>query len=200
MVRGKQTTPEEAEAELRAAGYEPEEPYPGKVMTRWKVRCAECKYPYSVKLNNVRSTKQQRCTHKRLTPERAVEQLRESGYEPLEAYPGEVLLDWSVRCIECKEPRTRSMVKLRKTRCRCLERKRRAEHAEVELRAAGYEPLVDYPGNGRDPWRSRCVACGQERKPNMETIRAGVLCKHETPEQRRSLRASDVREPLDESR
>jgi hypothetical protein len=27
---------------MRAAGYEPEEPYPGKVNTQWTVRCVEC--------------------------------------------------------------------------------------------------------------------------------------------------------------
>jgi hypothetical protein len=168
-------TAEEAEADLRAAGYEPLEPYPMSVVAAWKVRCSTCEYEWTLNLNRVRMG--QRCVHERLTPERAEERLRAVGFEPLETYPGRSDASWQVRCLACKKPRQTRLSNLARTvGCPCVEKR---EKAEAELRAAGYEPLDPYPGMHRKPWRSRCTTCGAERRPSIDSIRQGKRCKHE---------------------
>jgi hypothetical protein len=48
--------------------------------------------------------------------------------------------------------------------------------AGARMRAAGGEPLEPYPGSSR-PWRVRCVTCGQEVTPRLDTItRGGTPC------------------------
>jgi hypothetical protein len=41
--------------------------------------------------------------------------------------------------------------------------------AETEMRAAGYEPLVPYPGRSNDAWPCRCIKCGHEGRPRLST-------------------------------
>jgi hypothetical protein len=168
-------TAEEAEADLRAAGYEPLEPYPMKVVSLWKVRCSTCGYAWTLNLNKVRMG--QRCIHERVTPERAEELLRALGFESLETYPGRLDVAWQVRCVECKKPRRTRLANLKdRGACACVEKRSKAE---AELRAAGYEPLDPYPGMHRKPWRSRCATCRAERRPSIDSIRQGKRCKHE---------------------
>ena len=175
MVRGPQVTAEEAVADLRAAGYEPLEPYPGRVVRPWKVRCSTCNYGWTLNLNRVRMG--QKCTHPRLTAKHANELLRSLGFEPLEEYPGRRDYAWLVRCISCKEVRRTRLANLKnRGPCSCVVKRKQAE---AELRAAGYEPLDPYPGMTRKPWRSRCAECGSERRPSIDSIRQGKRCKHE---------------------
>jgi hypothetical protein len=177
MVVGPQVTAEEAEADLRAAGYEPLEPYPMRVVRPWKVRCSTCEYEWTLNLNKVRMG--QKCAHDRVTAKDAENRLHALGFEPLEAYPGRLDLPWSVRCIACKKPRRDRLANFqrRSSSCQCVEKR---GQAEKELRAAGYEPLDPFPGMVRKPWRSRCVECGAERRPSIDTIRRGGRCKHDT--------------------
>lgn len=166
---------EEAEADLRAAGYEPLETYPLSVTGSWKVRCSTCAYEWTLNLNRVRMG--QRCVHERLTPERAEEVLRTLGFESLEEYPGRVDVKWHVRCVSCKKPRATRLSNIKERgACPCVARR---EQAEADLRAAGYEPLEPFPGRFRSPWRSRCVECRAERRPSIDSIRQGKRCKHE---------------------
>jgi hypothetical protein len=169
-------TVEEAERRLREAGYEALEPYPGVVTKPWRLRCVECKYPWTKTLNHADRT---RCNHRRRTPERAVSDLRAAGFEALEAYPGKSTVHWRMRCAACKRPVRRTMSSALVHPCVCVTKR---EKAERELRAAGYEPLVPFPGDTRKPWPSRCIECGQRRRPNLTTLRQGKRCKHVTPE------------------
>ncbi|RZU36017.1 hypothetical protein EV284_3500 [Streptomyces sp. BK022] len=175
MVVGPQITAEEAEADLRAAGYEPLEPYPMHVRELWKVRCSTCGYEWTLNLNKVRTG--QRCNHVRTTPKAAVEELLALGFEPLEEYPGRRDTPWLMRCVECKKPRRVRLANVKgRGPCSCVEKRKQAE---AELRAAGYEPLDPFPGMVRKPWRSRCVECGSERRPSIDTLRQGRgRCKH----------------------
>jgi hypothetical protein len=169
------TAPEVAVAEVRAAGYEPLEPYPGRTVDPWNALCPECGCRWALTLQRIRSG--HRCQHTRYTQDAARKRLAAQGYEPAEPYPGDNQQRWRVRCVRCKR-RTRCapMVVLRRAvPCPCAEH---ASQAEADIRAAGYIPLAPYPGNTRDPWSARCTTCGVERMPNVDTIRSGKRCKH----------------------
>ena len=45
------------------------------------------------------------------------------------------------------------------------------EVATKYMKAAQLEPLVPYPGNGKLPWKSRCLQCGLIVKPSLSSVR-----------------------------
>ena len=49
--------------------------------------------------------------------------------------------------------------------------------AAADMRAAGLEPLEDYPGASK-PWRLRCLKCGKEVTPLFSNVRNGSGCKY----------------------
>lgn len=55
------TTPEQALAEMRAAGYEPKGPYPGTVNGRWESTCTRCQGTRRPCLADIRQGR--RCAH-----------------------------------------------------------------------------------------------------------------------------------------
>lgn len=170
----------QAAEELHEAGYEPLEEYPGRVLDSWKIRCCTCGNRYSGSINRLRSG--WRCAHRSgvagnrsTTGEAAAEELKEAGFEPLAPFPGISKL-WAMRCLTCRNECRPSLFLVRGGKaCRYCER---ARQSEQELREAGYEPLEPYPGDGHKPWRSRCMTCGQVRRPNLVTIRSGRRCLH----------------------
>ncbi|MFC4328367.1 hypothetical protein ACFPC0_11065 [Streptomyces andamanensis] len=93
-----------AAEELKQWGYEPIDPYPGKAMEAWKVRCTTCLQQRTVRLAQLRS-RNLPCTHFRvakLTHEEAAEEVRAAGYEPMEPYPGRTAQMWTLKCLTCK--------------------------------------------------------------------------------------------------
>lgn len=154
---------------MRAAGYEPLDPYPGS-SAPWRCLCLNCGRERTPWLKTVR--KGSRCPCHRRPPEaEAAEVLRGAGYEPLERYPGS-RVPWRCRCLCCGEERAVLYGEARKgVRCPC---QRRGAAAAV-MRAAGYEPLVPYPGSGA-PWLCRCITCDQERSPWYASVRRGARC------------------------
>jgi hypothetical protein len=144
-LRRSSLTDQEARAEALAAGYEPLEPYPGRICLAWKTRCTTCGAPRRMYLNWVRNNSR-RCHHLGTPLFTGPKKKPKPVSKP--ARPG---------------------------------RRIRPEQAEKELREAGYEPLVPYPNNSKTPWLARCTTCGQERTPNMDTIRAKRRCKHLPP-------------------
>lgn len=55
-----------------------------------------------------------------------------------------------------------------------------AHVAAQRMRAAGAEPLEDYPGNNRTPWKCRCTQCGRTITPTLvNATRPGrMACRH----------------------
>ncbi|MDX6254090.1 MAG: hypothetical protein QOJ11_424 [Frankiales bacterium] len=49
--------------------------------------------------------------------------------------------------------------------------------AAAELRAAGLEPLVPYPGWANTAWPARCLRCGKESRPRLNGVRRGGGCR-----------------------
>ncbi|MFD4830103.1 hypothetical protein ACFWPV_09650 [Streptomyces uncialis] len=114
-----QETARTAESRVRAAGWEPAEPFPGSLVAGWSLKCPECG-------NTVRraSTPSQvrPCTHRATAPpaepdpawhawrERYesgetvgedTEWLRRAGWEPAGAFPARAADPVPVRCIRC---------------------------------------------------------------------------------------------------
>lgn len=107
-------TPEQAAAELRRLGYEPEEPYPGRARTPWRVRCLVCGQPRRVALSDARHRKP--CRHqepREIDPAGTVEEMKAAGYEPLTPYPGLARGSWVCACMECGRLRSVSLSAVR---------------------------------------------------------------------------------------
>lgn len=172
------THPEDAAAELRAAGYEPLTAYPGYADVPWSMRCTTCGTVRQTRLGSVR--RGQRCAHARgLTHEEAVAELRAAGYEPQEWYPGGADLAWVSYCATCLATRRPTLSSIRQgKRCGHNPQAIGKDVAEAELRGAGYEPLWPYPGTVSEPWRARCQTCGGVRHPSVAGLRKGFRCKH----------------------
>lgn len=95
-------------------GFEPTEPYPGRVDKPWRLRCTTCGRIRPIYLRNLRSG--HRCAHTRghLTTEEAAEEFLVAGYELLGAYSGRVDRPHPARCLICGAVRHPSLNKIRK--------------------------------------------------------------------------------------
>lgn len=86
---------------MRAAGFEPLAPYPGRATDPWPCRCS-CGNDVMTRLSFVRSgtTGCKKCprTGSRTDPSSAAAEVREAGFEPLETYPGKTTDRWRCRC------------------------------------------------------------------------------------------------------
>lgn len=189
---GKRIDPDEAVANIRAAGLEPLEPYPGKITARWRCRCLSCGDEFATRLNNVRHSGGGcgRCGLKRGGRKRRIkaddvsEEMRAAGLEPVEPYPGLVSSPWKCRCFRCGDdcaPRL-SAVRLG-VGCRSCARKTVADklrtpedEAVAAMVAHGYQPLESYPGTTSKRWRCRCVTCGHEDTLTLGRVRSGKRC------------------------
>ena len=95
--------PEVAAAEVRAAGFNPLEPYPGRVRDRWRIRCHACGADLHVRLTDLRTGHGCRACSvqsRRTTPEEAAAVTAAAGLEPLEPFPGKPDR-WWCRCLTC---------------------------------------------------------------------------------------------------
>ncbi len=118
---------------------------------------------------------------RRFDPMEAERIMFRAGVRPLTPFPG-VHKPWLSLHEACgaEIAPLLSNVRRRGTACRqcgawkrgAARRARHAEAATSAMLAAGFEPLVAYPGSGK-PWLSRHMACGQQRKPTLSAIRSG---------------------------
>lgn len=167
----------QAEALMRAAGYEPLEPY-DSASAPWHCRHVACGEEVRVKASSVRQGYdpclrcraegyRQRAAARRTNSDEAVALMLAHGFEPLEPYLGSSV-GWRCRCSACGKESTPaySGVKGRGHRCgHCagsapLDPKTCAD----EMRGHGFEPLESYPGSDkrwlcRCPTATRCI-CG----------------------------------------
>lgn len=115
----------------------------------------------------------------RLSPGAAVAFMRSHGFEPDEPYPGGVDKPWLCICQRCKEFSRKTVTNVRAGKgCKfCKSAVIDATAAVEEMRAAGLEPLVPYPGSNT-AWRCRCLICGfAEAAPTLSSVRKGVRCR-----------------------
>jgi recombinational DNA repair protein (RecF pathway) len=98
----KQRGPEAAAvADLRAAGFDPLETFPG-VMNPWLCRCLTCGKTVPKSLNDIRSgtTGCKWCLRLAVDPVAAAAVMQAAGLEPLVTYPGNGT-PWECRCLRC---------------------------------------------------------------------------------------------------
>ncbi len=173
--------PAVAAAEMRAAGLEPLADYPG-TGTPWRCRCEKCGNEVSPMLSSIRNGSGCKicAPNAPVDPAAAAAEMRAAGLEPLEDYPG-ARSPWRCRCEKCGNEVSPILSNIRRGRGGC---KICAPNAPVdpavavaEMRAAGLEPLEDYPGTGI-PWRCRCEKCGNEVSPVLSSIRNGSGCRY----------------------
>jgi hypothetical protein len=115
-----------AVSDMRGAGAEPLEPYPGAAKP-WRVRCLICGQEGRPTLNNVKDKGTGPCrrcgaaesARVRMTPEaEAIADMRAAGAEPLEPYPGSSK-PWLVRCLSCGNENTPQLASIRQGRGPC---------------------------------------------------------------------------------
>ncbi len=172
--------PDEAVLVMRAAGYEPLEPYVNSGH-QWKCRCLTCGKETTPSYGEARvGSRCKYCAKKAVSPEDAVEVMRLGGFEALEPYPGS-MNPWMCRHIECGEiisPRYAHVQQGRRACQRCS-KKYQAELLSLDpneaaqfMRLSGLEPLEPYPGSGA-AWRCLHVECGREVATRYASIQQG---------------------------
>lgn len=176
-----------AAEEMRAAGFEPMEDYPGAEKP-WRCLHEPCGQELTPSLNTVRAngTACRDCSARAAgrtvwTAETATVAFRERGLEPLEPWPGSSTKPWRARHVECGRIVTPRLGNVAAGQGPCRECGQEAAHAAMRLDhdhaaalflAAGLEPLEPYPGVDA-PWRSRHLRCGGETSPTYSNVKAG---------------------------
>jgi hypothetical protein len=180
---------ERAEEEMRAAGFEPLEPYPQSVDLHWLCRCIVCGRPSPKRLVSIR-TSAAGCRYcapnAPVQPAAADADIRAAGFEPLEPYPGNTRTPWRCLCTTCGTQTAPRLEFVRRgsgcpicaTARRTANSRLPSEAAFASARAVGFEPLEPYPGSNKLPWRCRCITCHRESAPRLTSIRQGSGCRH----------------------
>lgn len=211
--RQAQRVPENvAVAEMRAAGVEPLETYPG-AMRPWKVRCLTCGKEAAPTLASVRQ-RQSACRHcasRRMVEERiaategkSLRLMRKAGFEPVGEYQG-TTRPWKSKCVTCgkvSSPRPKDVKN--EHGCRYCARNARwdTRKAASVARKAHREYLEPFEGASK-PIRMRCTRCENEltQTPGSLLTSSGYCdrCKPTarfTPEQAVELMRAAGMEPL----
>ena len=174
---------EEAATVMRAAGLEPLDSYPGGNKRPWRCRCMTCDREVTPSYNTVQGGGGgcAWCAGIKVDPDAAAAFMVAAGVQPLEAYPG-ANSRWRCRCLRCAREIRPSYGSVRSGHHGCTWCARGSvvpREAAEAMRAAGLEPLEDYPGLTKR-WRCRCLKCGSEVAPRYDTVvlRAQGGCLH----------------------
>ncbi|MGY1583252.1 hypothetical protein [Streptomyces sp. MN13] len=188
--RSAPVTAEQAVAEMRAAGMEPQTPWENIGLdSKWPAVCMRCGTLGAPRLGSIRRGqggcmkcgRQQANASMRHDEQLAIAAMRTAGLEPLEPYPG-TALPWKCRCSRCGSivsPRLGSLTGATRPSCRrCANRataegqRHDAAEAEERMRGLGLVPQEAYRGV-KYPWRCRCEGCGGVTSPTYGSILAG---------------------------
>lgn len=168
-------------AVMIAAGLEPLTSYPG-ARRKWRCRCSRCGALVEPQYQSVAKGQGGciTCGHersaqaRRIDGNKAADEMRSAGFEPLEAYPG-TSKRWHCRCMVCGGevwPRRERVVRA-PGGCRlCAGQYLSPEDAVALMLAAGATPLDPYK-NALTPWRCRCETCGRQVSPIYNNVRRG---------------------------
>ena len=176
----KRRVPEQDAIEvMRAAGYEPQEPYLNS-QTKWRCVHLKCGREVSVPYHQIQGGKGGclHCAGKYVDPIAAIEVMRNVGYEPLEPYVNSSH-KWKSRCLVCDRTTTPTYDEARVgSRCKyCAKKAVTPEDAAALMRNGGFEPLEPYPGSMK-PWMCRHLQCDGIRFPYYAQVQQGKrACK-----------------------
>lgn len=167
---------------MRAAGWEPLEPYPGS-HERWLCRCLDCGSEGMPYMHGVSKTKGCRvCSGRKIiTEESARATMLASAWRPLTPFPGP-REPWPCECINCGH---KSSLQYETTHsghsgCRmCSARsngaKRRARFEPTAVRVMlnmQLRPLEPFPGSHK-PWLCLCLRCNSLTSPPYGSVAQG---------------------------
>lgn len=110
-----------AEAEMRTAGFEPLEPYPGAGV-RWRCRhtlCGGTVFPRLVKIRSGVGGCLACVGRAPVDPSVAEAEMRAIGMEPLQPFPGRVRDPWQCRCVRCGHIGTPNLNNIRRGQGGC---------------------------------------------------------------------------------
>jgi hypothetical protein len=181
-IVSKPIAPADAKALFLANDLKPLEPFKN-TMTAWKSECLRCHNIVSPKYNKVRIRGHQcaYCAGKVTTQEEAFSVVRKIGHMPLEPYKN-ALSPWKMKCGGCGKTISPKYNSLQQGKWSCgycghsragfIRRELSSPKAILQMRAAGSEPLVDYPGSHM-PWKCMCLSCGTVSKPRLSGVLAG---------------------------
>lgn len=160
---------------MRTAGLEPLEPFTASHHP-WRCLCLRCGKEVTPRYASISSGEQGGCTYcagHRVDAEDAVERMRSRGLEPLEPFPG-TKQPWLCRCVSCGKkvaPSENSGSGCRYCKADAVD----PEDAVAAMTAAGFRPLIVYPGSG--PWPCECMKCGKHSTPSYTTVKTrGSKC------------------------
>jgi hypothetical protein len=178
--------PEHAASDMRAAGVEPHGAYISAI-TPWPSTCLTCEREVSPTYRWVMSSGRgckycstaKRAAERRKDPELAARFMEAHGFTPLVEYLG-AAEKWRCRCNECERESTPTYSGVQQGHgCVLCARDRTAARIRLDpagptaaMRAAGLEPIVDYPGAGV-AWLCECMTCGNEVSPRYNSIKQG---------------------------
>ena len=168
----------EAERVMLDAGFMPLVDYPGS-NNPWPCRCLTCGREVSPTLYWTRKGGGCKyCAGNAVDPAEARLLMLERGLEPLVEYPGRHN-PWLCRCGACGREVSPTFGSVRGgSGCRfCARRAVHPDTASQEMRAAGWDPTIEYPGRNSAPWSATCVRCGVTGAPTYAAVkRGGGVC------------------------
>jgi len=179
---------------MRAAGYEPSEPYPGTHVP-WKSRCMKCDSVIAPRLSGIKSG-QGGCPKcgvassaktRMHTPAQAKKIALKKKLSPLEPYKGSSK-KWKCKCMRCGKITNPYFASIRDGLYGCSWCAKKLVdpiEARKKMLKAKLEPLVAYPGSDIG-WLCRCMKCNREVTPAYGSIREGQggckWCKLKSPQ------------------
>ena len=177
---------EDAAAVMRAANLEPLVQYPG-VHSPWLCRCAVCGEDVTPRFAHVRTGHGCRvCGSRKSSDTRRMDSVAAEkfmvsrGFQPLEPYRSSDS-PWRCQCLTCGAEVSPCYVQVRNRGTGCVACKYKALAAQqrlpeaeavAQMRTAGVEPLVPFPGT-MFPWLGECLRCEQQVTPWLGAVRAG---------------------------
>ncbi|MEN9646625.1 MAG: hypothetical protein RL238_3294 [Actinomycetota bacterium] len=188
-ISARLNNPETCIAVMRAAGLEPQQPYPGRHRP-WRSLCVTCGQVVSPHYGTV--AKGGGCKHcaiskntgPRVEGADAVDVMTLAGMQPIEDFPG-AGKPWRCVCLICGRVGTPTYNNVRRqggacAHCRHTKSSITRIHGNADnmnelMLAAGFEPLTEYPGRAR-PWLCRHTRCGSEVAVVAGRIAAGGGC------------------------
>jgi hypothetical protein len=158
---------------MKSVGLDPLEPYTSSNKP-WKARCKKCKKIVSPHLSLVKSRGSgcAYCAETRVDPQDAVKLFKSVKLKPLIKYPGNKV-PWKSIHMPCGREVSPTYLAIKRGQgaCKyCAGVALLPKDAEKLFLSKNLKPLEPYSGNGKKPWRSIHIPCGNEVSPTYNVI------------------------------
>ena len=179
--------PQAAAAVMLKAGYKPLEPFT-KSHGKWKclhIICNEIVYPSYHGISQGQGGcfscgRKITADKRRLTDEKTIEVMLNANLKPLEPYI-DVHTPWKSKCLVCGKEVSPTLTNIKNGQNGCkfcsskalgIRQATPEQEAIQIMRGSFLEPLEPYQ-NSKEPWKSKCMNCGEIVYPRIGDIRKG---------------------------